>query len=491
MTKINSTAVRTALVLGITLGSAGTMTAVSVPLTAYDAQAFGLSDITGAAKKVGKGVAKGAKKVGGAAYKAHKTVRRAKKAVRDFGRDAVGQAHVRPVYGLAEGLDYTISKARGTYDAEEHEKRWRNAEGDIGKLVDAANSYNGVKDRVKRKIIDSAQDAARKTRDKLMTGKLTPVPPRNPGYRPGQWGQNGNPLAQGLVNRTPKNRAPVQSIPLERTKPGAGLTSRITLQKGKPAGRNTVPLAQKGSTAPVQGITKENLKPARGQTPKVTRQGRPVGKATTKTLRKGETRNVPGHQGSKTPQERKRTYPNYPPKRDYPNYPGNKVGGNLTKQGKAVNDRSLAGRPVGGRKPIGNDRSLAGRPVGGKKPIGNDRSIWGRPVGGKKPIGQDRSKVRRPAGITRENLQPRRKSKQIQKSQPRQKTFQLKQGKPKFTRDLSRKSFGGGSNTKTKHWRGKVRKKAVPLKSQGSRKSMKRGNSKRSFNNRGRRGRRG
>ncbi len=60
------------IALVIALGAASTLAMASSPVTTSEAQAFGLSDITGAAKKVGGAVKKGAKKAGGAAKKAAK-----------------------------------------------------------------------------------------------------------------------------------------------------------------------------------------------------------------------------------------------------------------------------------------------------------------------------------------------------------------------------------------------------------------------------------
>lgn len=57
------------MAIAIMMGAAGTLAVSTSPITITEAHAFGLGDITGAAKKVGGAVKKGAKKAGGAVKK--------------------------------------------------------------------------------------------------------------------------------------------------------------------------------------------------------------------------------------------------------------------------------------------------------------------------------------------------------------------------------------------------------------------------------------
>lgn len=172
-------------------------TAAAVPVymttsfaTAPQAQAFGLGDITDAAKKAGGAVKKGAKKVGGAAKKGAKVVGKGAEVV---GKTLNNVAEVPK--GLAkDALDVTAStvgkviykpsatvmkgyyKVRGKYDADAKER--------IKSFEDANREfYDGLADKVTGGIKKAAGKAARgvnhviRNRGGVTSGEsLTPIP---------------------------------------------------------------------------------------------------------------------------------------------------------------------------------------------------------------------------------------------------------------------------------------------------------------------------
>ncbi len=89
---IKMRAIRAALMLGITLGSTGAITAISAPLTASSAHAFGWSDITGALDDFGTAVAGGIAHVADTIVDAGEALGR--NAVRIGGDVADGMVHV-------------------------------------------------------------------------------------------------------------------------------------------------------------------------------------------------------------------------------------------------------------------------------------------------------------------------------------------------------------------------------------------------------------
>ncbi len=470
MTKtINNTVLRTALVLGITLGSAGAMTAISTPLTATDAQAFGLGDITGAVKKVGGAVKKGAEKVGGAAKKgakfvgkagvsmgahAGKTTVRAAQGARDISLHVAGRATVMPAMVFTKGY----LRASGQWN-EETRQMMRDTERD---WVDAFDNAGDKMDRGIRRVgqatgefvrtggVTSGESLSREPspedkrrmqnglRDLANGGGLNR--PMKTGLAKGGAFYNGR---QGMASKSTKAVRSVgkATIGLVGGKPVGNTMVDLGYNKnrkpagrdrsvmGRPVGQVKKPFLGKGTKAPVRGITKENLRPSKGQTMKI---ALPKGQL-------GNDRSVWGRPvgGAKAPV-------------------------------KGITRKDIKRRQSNGRFQTGVVRDKSFHGTQRSKPIGNDKSVWGRPVGGKKPVGQDRSAKGRPVGIRKQDLQPRQKTKR--KMQTRQ----------KFTRDLSRNKRGNGRNGRK-----------FEAKRQNFKVQMKRGNNKRSFRNRGRGNRRG
>lgn len=318
MTKKIDTALRTALVLGLTLGAVGGLTAV----TATQAQAFGLGDITGAAKKVGGAVKKGAKFAGkaGASMGVHagKTAIKGAQGVRDASLTAAGRVTYLPTGVLAP----IYFRATG---------QWNEKNRQI--LNDMEHQWNDMFDNAGDKMDRGIRRVGQATGEFVRKGGVT----------------SGESLPQPEPSPEAKRR---MQNGLRDFANGGGLNRSLKtgLAKGGAFYNGRKSMTRKSAKAPVHGITKENLKPSKGQTMKI-------------TLPKDQFGNV----------------------------------------------RSIAGRPVGGRKPIGRDKSVWGRPVGGRKPIGQDRSILGRPVGqvNKPFVGKG---MKAPVqGITRQNLQTQNK----------------------------------------------------------------------------------
>ena len=460
MTKtINNTALRTALVLGITLGSAGAMTAISTPLTATDAQAFGWSDVTGAAKKVGGAAKKAGKYVGkaGASMGVHagKTAVRAAQGVRDASLTAAGRVTYAPTAVLAP----MYFRATGQWN-EKNKQILKDMERDWNERFDNAGDKM---DRGIRRVGGATGEFIRK--GGVTSGESLPRPEPSPEAKRRM--QNGlrdfanggglnRPMKSGLAKggafyngrqgMTSKSAKAVRSVgnatiglvggkPVGNTMVDLGYNrsrkpaGRDRSGMGRPVGQVKKPFLSKGTKAPVRGITKENLRPSKGQTMKI---ALPKGQL-------GNDRSVWGRPvgGAKAPV-------------------------------KGITRKDIKRRQSNGRFQTGVVRDKSFHGTQRSKPIGNDKSVWGRPVGGKKPIGQDRSAKGRPVGIRKQDLQPRQKTKR--KMQTRQ----------KFTRDLSRKKRGNGRNGR------KFENKRQNLRTQ-----MKRSNNKRNFNKGGRRNRRG
>lgn len=433
---INNTALRTALVLGITLGAAGGITGVSAPLTATSAAAFGWSDIKGAANKVGGAVKKGAEKVGGATKKgakfvgkagasmgvhAGKTAVRAAQGVRDVSLSAAGRITYAPTGVLAP----MYFRATGQWN-EKNKQILKDMEREWNERFDSAGDKmdNGIRrvgratgEFIRKGGVTSGESLPRSEpspetkrrmqngmRDFVNSGGLnrhmkTGLAKGGAFYdgRQGMTRKSAKPAGNatiGLVGGKPVGNTKVE-LGYNKSRKPFGRNKRVMV---RPVGQLKKPFLGKGTKAPVHGITKDNLKPSKGKTMKI-------------ALPKGQH---------------------------------------------------------------GNDRSVWGRPVGGKKPIGNDKSVWGRPVGDKKPIGQDRSTKGRPMGIRKRDLKPRQNTKR---------KLQIKQ---KFTRDLSRNKGRNGRKFQKNRQNFKAQVKRQNFKTQ-----MKRGNIKRSFRNRGRKNRRG
>ncbi len=325
----------------LTLATALTATSIAVVATTAspEAHAFGLGDITGAAKKVGSAVKKGAKKTGGIAKKA------AKGAIK-YGPGAVKKGYETVTYAprvfkkTHHEIVKTVVEEIGTRPTQEIARI-------IGKDYDDADW-----DELRRDVRNDYDRAKRKIRD-IITGN--------------------NQIGESLPR--PDNSKAKQA--LEDYANRRGSIVRRTFEN---------------STMKTGLVKNDGFLDKRARTPM-----------------KGVAR---------------KTEPNYRWSKEFKNKSDPHGPGAVKFRTGVVNDGKFHGVRPG--KPIGNDKSVWGRPLGGKKPIrkvtgitkdnlkrrgnrfkreiiGHDKSVFGRPIyrPKRKKIGNDKSIYGRPVYETR------------------------------------------------------------------------------------------
>lgn len=226
----------TTLALPLVFAAAGTITVTSAMMAPSEAQAFGLGDITGAAKKVGGAVKNGAKKVGSVAKKGAKVVGKGGEAVGKVGlkagKVAVGTAQAvrdqaartafqisgKPALLITEG----IYRATGKWNEEERQ-RLRQLEKDGADWIE---KQVRKMDRIPGKAARGVNHLIR-NRGGVVIGESLPVPSQEAKRK----------MEEGLLNHAR----------------GGGLNRRMTtgIVKGKPIGNTMVDLGYGKNTKPI------------------------------------------------------------------------------------------------------------------------------------------------------------------------------------------------------------------------------------------------
>ncbi|MDH3579709.1 MAG: globin domain-containing protein [Hyphomicrobiales bacterium] len=391
-TSRRSTLRHAAVAVCLTLGLAGGLTATTAAIGPDQAHAFGLGDITdaakkvgGAAKKVGGAAKKGAKSVGkaGASVGVHagKTTVRAAQGARDISLYVAGRASIAPLTVFSKGY----LRASGQWN-EETRQFVKDMERD---WVDGFDNAGDKMDRGIRRVGQAAGEYART--GGVTSGESLPRPEPSPEAKRRM--QNG---LRDFANGGGVNRQ-VQT----------GLAKGGAFYKGRQG------MTRKGAKTTVQGITRENLKP---------------GTSTFNGTKKGN-RMVRKGTNFRNTVVRDRSLADRP------------VG--LTLDGKAL--------PRHGAKPNQHPRPITANDI--KPSFCNSkfqncsRNRVGHGRKGNMNDARDRSVMGRPLGITKTNVQARQKVKRSVRNKSGKNRAQ--QNHRPQTRDMSRNS--GRSQSRNQH----------------------------------------
>lgn len=302
---------RLIVALPLTLAVAGTTTITTSIVDAPPAAAWGLGDIKKAAKKVGGAVKKGAKK---AAKKGKYVAKHGGKIAGGLAKDAYKGAKT-----ANDAINYvprTIQKGARDTALGVVGKAWARTQ---GQMTDTYANIRGINTPEYQKQTREAEQASRD----FVSGL----------------GQRADRYLKGAKRKARK-----------------ALTEGVTSGESRPRGGSTQKAIRRTqSTKSLQVRTiRRNLR----------NSDRSANRRSSGTLRPGVV-NDRKFRGSKP---------------------------STTIKTGVVRDKKFRGsNPTTNRRPIGNDKSIWGRPVGGKQQaggkhkIGNDKSVYGRPVYGKRP----------------------------------------------------------------------------------------------------------
>ncbi len=370
----------------LTLGLAGGMAAVSLPVVTSQAQAFGLSDITGAAKKAGgaakkvgsaakkgaKVVGKGAESVGKVGIKAAKVPVGVGQAARNTALSTIGKVSVKPALLLVEGSLRIEGKwdERKKEELREVERQYTDWWDDLGDKMDRVpgKAGQGVNDLISN-------------RGGITSGESLKPLPKKPSRLEQRRLENGlvNHARDGGLNRTVK-----KSIVK-----GNDATRNPSAYTG-PAGTMKLGLAKGGAfyKGP-QGITRKDIARDRSIL------GRPVGK-----LKTGMVRDKMFRGGSLANNQK-------------PIGRGNEVvpikrGG---RGNEVVRIRKGSNAPVRG---ISRENLKPGKGRKVKTTVVRDKSVLGRPIGVKIKTKKSTPKIKR---IIRDH-RPVRNAKPVVRNNP-------------------------------------------------------------------------